>query len=91
MLLLGHTAGSSDLSLSCVLAATGGECDSLNQVDVSRCVKCIRENRDMIVGVKVRLSSSVTNAGLFEEEVYRYGVDRQRHMHVSLVIELVSV
>ena len=49
----------------------GGECDSLNQVDVAQCVSCINENKDMIVGVKVRLSSSVTNGGIFEAEVYR--------------------
>lgn len=50
----------------------GGECDSLNQVDPESCAKCIQENRDVAVGVKLRLSCSVTNDGEYEEEAYRY-------------------
>lgn len=49
----------------------GGECDSLNQVDVDLCVKCIKENRDIAVGVKVRLTEFVTNNGKNEKETFR--------------------
>jgi hypothetical protein len=35
-------------------------------------VKCIEENKDVIVGIKIRLSESISNAGANEEEAYRY-------------------
>ena len=50
----------------------GGECDSLNQVDSKLCTDCINKNRDVIVGVKVRLSASAANDGANEEEAYRF-------------------
>ena len=56
--------------LSCTVK--GGECDSLNQVDPDLCIKCINQNRDLIVGVKVRLSASVANDGANEEEAFRF-------------------
>lgn len=52
--------------------AKGGECDSLNQVDVELCAECVSKNKDMIVGVKVRLSASAANDGANEEEAFRY-------------------
>ena len=50
----------------------GGECDSLNQVDSKLCTECINQNRDVIVGVKVRLSASAANDGANEEEAFRF-------------------
>ena len=50
----------------------GGECDSLNQVDSDFCIKSINQNRDLIVGVKVRLSASAANDGANEEESFRF-------------------
>lgn len=50
----------------------GGECDSLNQVDPDLCIKCINQNKDLIVGVKVRLSASVANDGANEEQAFRF-------------------
>ena len=50
----------------------GGECDSLNQVDSELCIKCINQNRDLIVGVKLRLSASAANDGANEEEAFRF-------------------
>ena len=58
------------LILSCTVK--GGECDSLNQVDPDLCIKCINQNRDLIVGVKVRLSASVANDGANEEQAFRF-------------------
>ena len=49
----------------------GGECDSLNQVNVDQCVQCITANRDLAVGVKIRLSADVQNDGANEQEAYR--------------------
>ena len=36
------------------------------------CTECIKKNRDMIVGVKVRLSASAANDGINEEEAFRF-------------------
>jgi predicted amidohydrolase len=54
--------------------APGGESDTLAILDEDACVECIEANRDVIVGVKVRLQSSVCDKGRLEEEAYRYAV-----------------
>ena len=36
------------------------------------CAECVSKNKDMIVGVKVRLSASAANDGANEEEAFRY-------------------
>lgn len=48
----------------------GGELDSLNQVQVEPLVKVIKENRDLCVGIKVRLSADAANDGKNEKEAY---------------------
>ena len=58
--------------ISFLVLVKGGECDSLNQVDSDVCTECIKKNRDMIVGVKVRLSASAANDGINEEEAFRF-------------------
>lgn len=45
--------------------------DSLNVVSVDKCSKCVVENRDLIVGIKVRLSDSIADDGKNEHEAYR--------------------
>ena len=49
----------------------------MNQLNVKQCVNCINKNRDMIVGVKIRLSKDVANDGIYEEEAYRYAIITQ--------------
>ena len=49
----------------------GGGCDSLTHVNLESCVNCIEQNKDMIVGVKIRLSCNATNNGKSEQEAYR--------------------
>ena len=53
-------------------AGTGGELDSLSDVDEELCLQCIEANRDMVVGVKLRLTSDIANNGKHEMEAYRY-------------------
>lgn len=60
-----------NLHIYSLLYSERGECDSLNQVDPDLC-KCINQNRDLRVGVKVRLSASVANDGANEEEAFRF-------------------
>ena len=52
-------------------SGAGGECDSLNQVDPDLCLQCIHDNKDMIIGVKVRLTADVCAEGKNEHEAYR--------------------
>ena len=54
------------------MIAAGGESDTLAVLDEEACQKCIEANRDVIVGVKVRLSAEVCGKGSTEEEAYRY-------------------
>ncbi|VDI82193.1 Hypothetical predicted protein [Mytilus galloprovincialis] len=73
-------------SSGCSSGAPGGEIDSLNQVNVEACVKCIEANRDMIVGVKVRLSETIANDGKNEEEAYRRSLEASKRAGVPLMV-----
>lgn len=43
----------------------------MNVVSVDECLKCVVKNRDLIVGIKVRLSDSIADDGKNEHEAYR--------------------
>ena len=49
----------------------GGELDSLRQVSTATCVDAISNNRDLAVGVKLRLDSGAADGGKNEEEAYK--------------------
>ena len=51
--------------------ATGGESDTFAVLDEMACQKCIEANRDVIVGVKIRLTAAICGQGKIEEEAYR--------------------
>ncbi|XP_011427945.3 deacetylase EF_0837 isoform X3 [Magallana gigas] len=67
-------------------AAPGGELDSLNVVSVDECSKCVVENRDLIVGIKVRLSDSIANDGKNEHEAYRRALLASERAGVPLMV-----
>ena len=52
-------------------AGRGGELDSLNQVSTDACIDGISSNRDIVVGVKIRLAEDVADGGRNEVEAYR--------------------
>ena len=54
----------------------GGELDSLNQVSAEACIDSVLSNRDIVVGIKVRLTADVSDNGKNEQEAYRC----QRHI-----------
>ncbi|CAL1543798.1 unnamed protein product [Lymnaea stagnalis] len=81
-----HIAQHGLASAGCVMKDSGGECDSLNAVQVDDCVRVINENRDMIVGVKVRLGIPITNNGLNEVEVYRRALQAASTCKVPLMV-----
>ncbi|XP_052760380.1 deacetylase Oant_2987-like isoform X2 [Mya arenaria] len=66
-------------------SAGGGESDTLAILDEDSCVKCIQDNRDVIVGVKVRLSTDVCAMGKTEYEAYRRALNAAERCSVPLM------
>lgn len=56
------------------MSVAGGESDTLAVLDEDACAECITDNRDVIVGVKVRLTAAVCGQGSTEIEAYRYNM-----------------
>ncbi|XP_032222352.1 deacetylase Oant_2987-like [Nematostella vectensis] len=81
-----HVANHGLSSAGCTKEGGGGECDSLNQVDPAMCADCIASNRDITVGVKVRLSWHVSNNGANELESYRRALAASKKARVPLMV-----
>ena len=56
----------------------------MNIVNVDACVKCVESNRDMIVGIKLRLSDTIADRGKNEEEAYRLEINAMQHICMHL-------
>ncbi|GFO42528.1 dihydroorotase [Plakobranchus ocellatus] len=80
-----HIARHGLADAGCVSTSGGGECDSLNVVDVDACVKTISTYRDKIVGVKVRLARMVADNGRNEPEIYRRALQASLACSVPLM------
>ncbi|XP_064598947.1 deacetylase Atu3266-like isoform X2 [Liolophura sinensis] len=80
-----HIASHGLAAAGCSGGASGGESESLHVVDIDDCVRCIEENRDVLVGVKVRLSKEVTNKGQHEAEVFRRALEASSRAQVPLM------
>lgn len=52
-----------------------GELDLLKLIDLKGAMQCVERNRDLIVGVKVRLSKSVADGGRNEEIAYERALE----------------
>ena len=50
------------------------------------CIETIKQNRDNIVGVKVRLDKNISNNGENEREVFKQAVTAARAASVPLLI-----
>ena len=66
--------------------AEPGELDLLSMAPVRGCIDCIEANRDLIVGVKIRLSDSVTGGGANESEAYRRAREASASTRVPLMV-----
>jgi dihydroorotase len=66
-------------------ASVPGELESLKLASVRGCVDCIEASRDVIVGVKVRLSSSVCDDGRNEAEAFRRALEASRLVALPLM------
>jgi dihydroorotase len=63
-----------------------GELDLLDLASVRGCVDCIEENRDLIVGVKVRLSDSCAAGGANEPESFRRAAEAAVETKLPLMV-----
>jgi len=63
-----------------------GELDLLKLASVRGCVECIEQNRDVLVGVKIRLSASIADEGRNEAEAYRRALEASRELHLPLMV-----
>lgn len=81
-----HISSHGLAAAGCSAKASGGELDSLSHVQLDDCVKCIEENKDVIVGIKIRLSESISNAGANEEEAYRRALTASQRTNLPLMV-----
>lgn len=70
----------------CAGGAPGGESDTSAILDEEECVRCIQDNRDVILGVKVRLQSTVCDKGRLEPEAFRRALSAARRCRVPLMV-----
>ena len=54
---------------------TGGESDSINSIKTTLCSKIAKANKDIIVGLKVRLDKNITDGGRIEHEVFKKALE----------------
>lgn len=63
-----------------------GELESLKFASVEGAARVIAENRDVIVGVKIRLSDTIANGGLYEKEAYQQALSLARKAGLPLMV-----
>lgn len=63
----------------------GGELDSLNQVNADATVAAVKANRDMVCGIKIRLSLDCADDGANEAEAYRRAREAAQAARVPLM------
>lgn len=83
------------LNISCSGLAFGGlggddsvpgELDLLKLASARGCVDCVEQNRDVLVGVKIRLSASIADEGRNEGEAYRRALEASRTLRLPLMV-----
>ena len=83
------------LNISCSGLAFGGlggddsvpgELDLLELASVRGCIDCIEQNRDVLVGVKIRLSASIADQGRNEAEAYRRALGASQALRLPLMV-----
>ncbi len=63
-----------------------GELESLKLVNEEDCVNCIEANRDLLVGIKVRLSDTLADKGKNEDEAYRRALATAARTRLPLMV-----
>ncbi|MEW5974246.1 MAG: amidohydrolase/deacetylase family metallohydrolase [Acidobacteriota bacterium] len=66
--------------------STAGELESLKLVDVPACVDAVESHRDLIVGIKVRLSDTLSDSGRNELESYHRSLQAAGSVRLPLMV-----
>jgi dihydroorotase len=67
-------------------ASVPGELDLLKLASVRGCIDCIEQNRDVLVGVKIRLSASIADDGRNEAEAYSRALEASQSLRLPLMV-----
>lgn len=62
-----------------------GELEALKLISGEKCVDCAKENSDIVIGVKVRLSASISDNGKNEPEAYRQSLEAAQKLGLPLM------
>lgn len=65
---------------------TLGELESIKLLDTQGCIDCVNENRDVLVGVKVRLSDDLADNGQNEAEAYLRALQAAKEVALPLMV-----
>jgi len=63
-----------------------GELDLMKLVVTEDCVECIEANRDLLIGVKIRLSEEIADEGRNEAESYRRALEAAAAVKLPLMV-----
>jgi dihydroorotase len=67
-------------------ASVPGELDLLKLASVRGCIDCVEQNRDVLVGVKIRLSASIADEGRNEAEAYSRALEASQSLRLPLMV-----
>lgn len=62
-----------------------GELEAMKLISSEKCVECARENEDIVIGVKVRLSASIADNGKNEAGAYRHSQEAAERLSLPLM------
>lgn len=63
-----------------------GELESLKLADLESCVECVEANRDLAVGVKIRLTASLADGGRHEAEAFARALRAAETVRLPLMV-----
>ncbi len=63
-----------------------GELEALRLANARDCASCVDANRDLLVGIKIRLSSSIADAGRNEAEAFRRAQEAAATVALPLMV-----
>lgn len=66
--------------------SSAGELDGRAFINAAACIECVEANRDLFVGVKVRLSRTIADDGKNEPEAYRAALEAATAVKLPLMV-----
>jgi dihydroorotase len=63
-----------------------GELETLRLADLESCIECVEANRDLVVGVKIRLTASLAENGRNEAEAFKRALRAAEAVRLPLMV-----